>query len=449
MKAKRVLAAAFALSALVAGCGGAPGGDSEDKKAAATPVATAEAKPDVAAAGDVTLRVWDQNVRGGQNAEIEELNKQFQAKYPNVTIERTKKSFEDLLKTVKLAASGDDAPDVIQVNQGRGTMGEIVKAGLLRPVDDYAEVYGWGDRYSSTLLDLNKFSSDGSEFGSGDLYGLSQMGEIVGVFYNKEKVPTPPATLTEFEAALEAAKGAGDTPIMFGNLEKWPGIHNFESVLGQTADKQAIRDFVFARDGASFDNPDFQAGATKIKEWVDKGYFNKDFNGTDYDPAWQAFAKGKSHFLIAGTWVTADLAKEMGDNVGFMLMPGTDPAAPVSLGGEDLPFTISSASKVPDVAAAYIDFLTDANAAKVLVDTNNLPAMKGAPAPASGVSVEVAEAWQKLNDADGVIPYLDYTTPTFYDDISGAIQELLAGKQSPTEFTAGVQKAYDKWAESR
>ena len=81
---------------------------------------------------------------------------------------------------------------------------------------------------------------------------------------------------------------------MFGNLEKWPGIHNFESVLGQTADKQAIRDFVFAKDGASFDTPEFQAGATKIKEWVDKGYFNKDFNGTDYDPAWQDFAKGKS-----------------------------------------------------------------------------------------------------------------------------------------------------------
>ena len=134
------------------------------------------------------------------------------------------------------------------------------------------------------------------------------MGEIVGVYYNKTKVPTPPTTLDEFEASLQEAKDAGETPIMFGNLEKWPGIHNFESVLGQTADKQAIRDFVFAKDGATFDNPEFVAGATKIKEWVDKGYFNKDFNGIDYDPAWQEFAKGKSRYLIAGTWVTADLA---------------------------------------------------------------------------------------------------------------------------------------------
>ena len=48
-----------------------------------------------------------------------------------------------------------------------------------------------------------------------------------------------------------------------------------------------------------------------------------------------------------------------------------------------------------------------------------------------------------------MIPYLDYTTPTFYDDISGAIQELLAGKQDPAAFTKGVQEEFDKWAESR
>ncbi len=447
--ARRVFAA-LALSVLVAACGSAPGAkDDSAAKKTATPAASVDAKPDISKLGDVTLTVWDQEVRGGQKKQIEQLNQEFMEKYPNVKIDRVAKSFEDLLKTVKLAVSGPKAPDVVEANQGRPIMGELVKAQLIRPITDYAKVYGWEDRYSSLLLDLNKFSSDGKDFGSGDLYGLSQMGEIVGVFYNKDKVTTPPTTLDEFEASLQQAKDAGDTPIMFGNLEKWPGIHNFESVLGQTADKQAIRDFVFAKEGASFDNPQFVEGATKIKDWVDKGYFNKNFNGTDYDPAWQQFAKGKSWYLIAGTWVTADLAEKMGDKVGFMLMPGKDANAPVSLGGESLPFTITSAAKQPDVAAAYIDFITDANAGKVLTDTNNLPAMKGAPAPAAGLSADVATAWQKLNDADGVIPYLDYTTPTFYDDISGAIQELLAGKQDPAAFTKGVQAKFDKWAGSR
>jgi raffinose/stachyose/melibiose transport system substrate-binding protein len=440
------------LAALVAaGCGATPGGGSGNKGSAptTTPVATAAAKPDISKLGNVTLTVWDQQVRGGQNDEVEELNKQFMAKYPNVTIKRTKKSFDDLQKTLKLAVSGTDAPDVVQANQGYGQMGAMVKAKLLRPITDYAKVYGWNDRYSQALLDLNSFSPDGKEFGTGDLYGLSQNGEIVGVFYNKEMVPTPPTTLDQFEASLADFKAKGMPGIEFGNLEAWPGIHEFESVLGQTADKQAVRDFVFGKSGASFDTPEFQAGAAKLVDWTKKGYINKNFAGTKYDPAWQAFAKGKSPYTIAGTWITADAEKMMGDKLGFMLMPGKDPNSPVSLGGEDLPWAITSSAKQPDVAAAYLDFLTDANAAKVLVDTGNpLPAMKGSPAPSSGTAVQVADAWQKLNAADGLIPYLDYTTPTFYDDISSAIQNLLGGKQDPAAFTKGVQEKYAKFKAS-
>lgn len=445
MKAARWLGslAVVGVTALTVGCG--TPGDSGDSGSTSTAATTAQRAPDVAAAGDVTLTVWDQEVRGGQAAQIRELNRQFMAKYPNVKIRRVAKSFDDLNTTLKLAVSGPDAPDVVQANQGLGVMGQLVKARLLRPMDDYARVYDWDSRYPSLLLDLNRFEPDGTTFGSGELYGLSQMGEIVGVFYNKRLVRELPRTLDEFEAQLRAAKAAGDIPIQFGNLDKWPGIHNFETVLGQTADKQSVRDFVFQKDGASFDSPEFVAGATKAQEWAKNGWFTPDFNGVGYDPAWQQFAKGKGHYLIAGTWLVADLADQMGDDVGFMVLPGREAGGePVALGGESLPFTVTAKSAHPDVAAAYIDFLTDENAAKVLTETNNLAAMKlPTPAAAPGLPTDVAEAWKALGEADGLIPYLDYTTPTFGDDLGGAIQELLAGKQSPEKFTAGVQEKVD------
>jgi raffinose/stachyose/melibiose transport system substrate-binding protein len=433
--------ATIGVTAIAVGCG-APG-DNKDK--AAKPAAAAQTKPDIAAAGDVTLTVWDQEVRGGQAAQIKELNKQFMAKYPNVKIKRVAKSFDDLNTTLKLAVSGPKAPDVVEANQGLGVMGQLVKAKLLRSVDDYAKIYGWADRYPSLLLDLNRFQPDGTTFGAGQLYGLSQMGEIVGVFYNKKKVTELPKTLDEFEAQLAKAKAGGDVPIQFGNLDKWPGIHEYETVLGQTAPKQAVRDFVFQKDGATFDAPEFQAAATKVQDWGKKGYFTPDFNGTGYDPAWQRFAKGRGHFLIAGTWLVADLAKQMGEDVGFFVMPGAEAGGdPVALGGESLPFTITSQSEHPDVAAAYIDFLTDPNAATVLTETDNLPAMKlDAPEPTGALSKEVSAAWKALGDADGLVPYADYTTPTFGDDLGGAIQQMLAGKTSATEFTSDVQKKVD------
>jgi raffinose/stachyose/melibiose transport system substrate-binding protein len=259
------------------------------------------------------------------------------------------------------------------------------------------------------------------------------------VFYNKKKVTQLPKTFDEFQQQLAAAKAAGDTPVQFGNLDKWPGIHEYETLLGQHADKQAVRDFVFQKPGASFDTPEFTAAATTAQDWAKKGYFTKDFNGVGYDPAWQRFAKGDGRFLIAGTWVVADLTKRMGNDVGFFLMPGKQAgAAPVALGGESLPFTITSKSAHPDVAAAYIDFLTNANAQKVLGETDNLPAMKGS-VPATGLSGDVATAWKTLGDTDGLIPYLDYTTPTFLDDVTAAIQKLLAGRQAPAKFTSSVQ----------
>jgi raffinose/stachyose/melibiose transport system substrate-binding protein len=439
------------LAALVgAGCG-SPGGDDGDSAETDQQASETVEKPDVAAAGDVTLTVWDQEVRGGQEAQIKRLNRAFQEKYPNVTIERVARSFEDLNKTLKLAVSGPDAPDVVQANQGRPVMGTLVRGGLLRPLDPYAKAYGWDDRYSDLLLELNRFSSDGREFGSGNLYGISQMGEIVGVFYNKTKVPDPPKTLQAFEQSLADAKQDGDIPIQFGNLDGWPGIHEYETVLGRSASKEQVRDFVFARDGATFDNPEFTAAAEKLTQWVDDDYFTPDFNGTGYDPAWQRFAKGNGRYLIAGTWLVADLGKQMGDDVGFMLLPGTEEGAePVSLGGESLPFAITAKSEHPDVAAAYIDFLTDANAATVLAETGNLPAMPvDESAIPQGLPTDVFSEWTRLNEADGVIPYLDYATPTFYDEITAAIQELMGGKTDPAQFTSAVEQSYREFADEQ
>ncbi|MGO4430604.1 ABC transporter substrate-binding protein, partial [Streptomyces sp. MCAF7] len=136
-------------------------------------------------AGKVTLTVWDQEIRGGTNGELQQLNKEFERKYPNVKIKRVARSFNDLKTTVKLALSGNNPPDVIQANQGYPDMVSFVRAGLLAPLDNYAGIYDWNTRYPNTLLNLNRVSADGTDFGTGRLYGISQTGEYVGIYYNK------------------------------------------------------------------------------------------------------------------------------------------------------------------------------------------------------------------------------------------------------------------------
>jgi raffinose/stachyose/melibiose transport system substrate-binding protein len=444
----RVLAAVAVCGVLTVSACSAPGSDSSTPPKAKAP---SSISTDPAKAGTVTLSVWDQEVRGGQNAEITQLNKQFHAKYPNVTIKRTSKSFSDLKTTLKLALSGNNPPDVVEANQGYPDMVTFVKAGMLLPLDSYATAYGWAKRYPSTLLALNKVSSDASHFGEGKLYGLSQMGEYVGVYYNKTKLKqlglTPPTTWSELAAELPKIKAKGELPIQSGNLDKWPAIHTFGVIQAATAGKQEVRDLVFGTGGAKWTSAATVQAATTLQSWAKKGYLPAGVNGIGYDDANKQFAQGKGVFDITGTWAAAEWKGPMGSWLGLMPTPASSRGL-ATTGGESLAFSVTSKSKIPDVAAAYINFITDARAADVMLKTGNLPAVPGQAAgalPSASIEGQLVGGWQKVSAADGLVPYLDYSTPTFYDTITAALQNLIGGKSTPQQFTEALQADYSKF----
>ncbi|WP_051803310.1 ABC transporter substrate-binding protein [Streptomyces albus] len=437
-----------ALCALLLAAACVPGTDGSG--AAGPGGGAATAVPDPSKAGKVTLTVWDQQVRGGQNAAIERLNAEFERKYPNVTVKRVARSFNDLKKTLKLALSGDNPPDVVQANQGYSDMVAFAHAGMLTPLDSYAGLYGWNTRFPQTLLNLNRVSADGTRFGTGQLYGLSQEGEYIGIYYNKSVLKKagirPPRTWDEFTGALPKLKKAGQLPVQFGNLDKYPAIHNFGVLQAQAAGSAGpVRETVLGR-GAGFDNEATRTAARTLAAWAEKGYLPKGANGKGYDDAAKQFADGKGAFLITGTWQLADLRKPMGDSLGFMPPPPTAGRPPVTTGGEGLPWSITSKSDHPDVAAAYLDFLTGAHACDVLTEEGVLPVVFGKAARKLDRDTAVGRmftGWQRLNEADGLVPYLDYTTPGFYDSLSADLQGVLSGSTGPGRLAGRMQQQYD------
>ncbi|MBO0826365.1 MAG: extracellular solute-binding protein [Streptosporangiales bacterium] len=436
--------AALSVLALASAC--APGSNSgQPSKKPTSAVST-----DVAKAGKVTLTVWDQEVRGGQDASIKTLNDEFQKKYPNVKIKRVSKSFTNLKDTLKLALSGKNPPDVVEANQGYGDMGAFVQAGMLLPLNSYADVYGWRQRYPKTLLDLNSFTSDGKKFGQGNLYGVSRTGEIVGVYYSKKKLKqaglSKPATWADFTSDLAKMKGKDTLPVSMGSKgdDAYTLIHLFGVIQDRSAAKQDIVDTVFGKGGKSWDTPANKKAATTLGEWAKKGYITPGTNGTGFDQAASDFAHGKSAFLITGTWETPDLQKTMKGDLGFFAPPPTSAGAmPYTTGGEGLPWSITAKSKHPDVAAAYLDFMSNAHAADVTAQNGDLPAVSPASAkPAPGAQTDVFNAWTRLSKGNGFVPYLDYTTPTFYDTLTSQFQQLVGGKTTPDRCVGALQKDY-------
>jgi raffinose/stachyose/melibiose transport system substrate-binding protein len=399
-----------------------------------------------------TLLVWDQEVRGGQNAAMKSLNSAFQKKYPNIKINRVAKSFTDLQATLKLAASGPNPPDVVEVNNGYSAMGPLVKANLLLSLNKYAAKNHWLGRYSAGILRMNQFSADAKNFGTGNLYGLPMTGEVVGVYYNKSKLSKlglkKPTTFAAFEQAVLKAKDAGETPIQFGNLDKWPGIHEYEELMLQFVSKPFARAFIFGTGGGKtkFDSArGTTTAAAKLQSWAKADAFTDGYSGLGYDPSWQAFGKGKGVFLISGSWLTADLKKALGKNVGFFLLPPPKGKPLATLGGEGLPWAISSKSKNADAAATYLNFITSNASMQVVANNGQLTASKAKVKVPSGLDTEVYNEWTRANVQDAIVPYLDWATPTMYDTSTSAIQKLLAGKASASSFTKTIQSDYAKF----
>ena len=201
----------------------------------------------------------------------------------------------------------------------------------------------------------------------------------------------------------------------------------------------------FGNAGASWDTPENLAAATELQDWAKAGYFNDGFNGVDYDTVWQEFAKGTGAYLIAGSWLAPDLESAMGDDVAFIAPPKADAMDKVqTTGGTGLPFAMTSAAKDPNVAAAYIDFITNADAMKVLAETGNVPVNDTASfaADETGVVADVMNAFDEVTTQGNVLPYLDYATPTFDQVLGDALQGLLDSKSTPQEFIDTLETAY-------
>ena len=433
---------------LLAAC--APGSDSDGGDASA-PVAE-EVETDIASLGEVTLTVWDQEVRGAQNDAIEALIEAFEKEYPNVTVDRVSQSFDDLQQQTGLALSGNDVPDVLQVNNARGDMGTYVADSLLTDLTGYAEAYGWTDRFAPSVLSKMMYSADGVTFGEGSLYGLPQTGEICGIYYSQKKLDDlgleAPTTWDELFSLVEAAQEAGEQPIMLGNLDQWPALHVFGPLQAHFVPAEEIVTLGMGNAGADWTSQENVDALAQLAEWGTSGAMGEAPNGLAYDDAWPLYAEGTGVLLIGGSWLAPDMEAVMGEDLRFMAPPPGADGTVATTGGTGIPFSIPAAAENKDVAAAYIDFLTSDEAMQLIADNGGMPVNRTAElAPDSGVNKDVYEAFDAVSTDGTMLPYLDYATPSFADTAGATLQEVIGGQTEPEAAAEALQEDYGEFTE--
>ncbi|MCU1491823.1 MAG: hypothetical protein JWM85_3228 [Acidimicrobiaceae bacterium] len=406
-----------------------------------------------------TITVWDQNTTSNLDPIYNHLVSLFEKQY-HVKVDRITKPFTQILQQQKLALSGPNPPDIVQSNQGYGAEGPEAAAKLIVPLDKYAKQYHWASCQPSSILNGGDFSSDGKHFGSGRLYGVSDILNLVGVYYNKAllnkiHVSQQISTLTDFQSVLAKAKKAGITPIAFGDLEQWPGIHEYQSLWDVYAPSaQALTRYVYGTGPATAVTPYAKQAATTLQTWAKDGYFESGFNGVTYENGTNAFLHGKALFYIDGNWVNGSVAPVLGKNVGVMLMPEAKAGAPVlATGSGGNAYVIAARSKHQALAAEYLNFIAcSSTAAKYFISQGQVPLYLPKSVVAGVQSGTTLAQWIHLYNQvaadNGVIMFMDLSTDDGTTYIGQQLQSLLGLKMQPSSFVQAIESDYSHFHSS-
>jgi raffinose/stachyose/melibiose transport system substrate-binding protein len=390
-----------------------------------------------------------------QSAGIETAWKELIAAYeklnPTVTITRTPVAFAAYDTTAKLRASSSSPPDLIEggSNPG-GTLATLAKSNLLLPVDKYAVKYQWKKKFGPLLRQL-RISKDGKSVGSGNLVGVPDFAEVIGVFYNKSLLAKlklkQPTTFAEFEASLQAAKDANITPLMIGGLDKWPWVHTYD-ILANLFDSPAnLTNWYNGKRSATVVNSGMTKAGAVLQQWVESGYYEDGANGVSDGDAVARFGKGLSLYKVDGPWETEVNSKALGKNLGFFLLPSPKAGVrPPSTGSMGWDVGITAKSKNPDAAATFLNFLTTDAARAIIMKHQNPP---GAPGPVIGLGKSpvlgtIVSEYSRLLREGKLVTYLDAAYPgTSAYDFYSNVQSMAAGKMSPSDL---LKKTQAGWA---
>jgi len=345
---------------LISACGAA-----EEPAAEPTEASAATEPTEAAAAEEVTLRVLVH-----QNPPMvefmESFNEQFEAKYPNITVDMSVVNMNDLSTVTQTRLNANDV-DVIDffgfANAAQSYMTNVtppnwqtlIEAGLIMDISDQPFVQNYDQ---PTIQDAGTYD--------GKVYEIN-LGRVSysGIYYNKDlfaannvEVPT---TWDELVAACETFNAA-DIPCMTaGGKDGWPIFVGAYGLIGSIyPDQEALVEGLWTGDIKWND-------AKSMDMWEKMKVYAQDMmepgaSGIAGDAAPGRFASGAVAMFPGGTWYASAIeAAEPAFEWGYIPFPGSDNADDNKylFGKYDQGWAIAANTPNKDASVAYLTEFSD------------------------------------------------------------------------------------------
>ena len=248
------------------------------------------------------LTIWADATRAPILAGLSEA---FTAEF-GIPVEVHEVAFGDIRDRLGIAGPAGEGPDIII--GAHDWIGQLIADGLLEPILFLEDI-----RDQFVPVSIEAFSSGGR------IYGLPYLTEAVGLIYNRDLVPVPPTTFTEFIAIASVLTDPEKGQFGFlSNIPQPDPYHSFPFI-------SAFGGYVFGLDeegvldphAIGLDNEGAIIGGHLILELITSGLLPV---GTDYGAMTGLFNDGMVGMILTGPWAVRDI-KAAGINYGIAPLP--------------------------------------------------------------------------------------------------------------------------------
>ena len=429
---RKLLAIATTLTIVAAACSGssspAPSTAASQPGVSANPTAAPE---------PVTLTLWH-NYGTEANAQVTDaLVKAYVAANPNVTINVVSQPADNYFALLKTAAIGESGPDLMTMWTG---LFALQNQGYLEPLNSYIP--------ADTLKQFTgiDWCSKGLAVDQGAICVTLDMQHYNG-FYNKDLfaqagITSFPTNWDEFFVACDKLKAKGILPLAYGtggqalNAGFYPYYDLSYLMMGLP-----LSDWQKLYSGKiPWTDPAIVAQLTKWASLKTQGCTNSDVL-TNTDSVAQ-FEAGQAAMTLEGSWDFKEFHDKMGDNVGVFVPPFTDTQAKGVVEFPGNGFGITSYSKHKEAAAAFLAWLVNPDAQKIIADGGLIPVVAGTPPtqPLANAMLDFAgtQGYTRYPMIDNVIQ------PEVQDVATRVLNAILAGTMSPADATKAMADALNQ-----
>ena len=303
-----VLSLVLVASVVLTACGGAATPAPATQPPATQPPATeppaAEPTATEAPAGEpVTLTIWH-SYHTGENEEkaLNQVLDLYRAAHPEVTIDVLSVPFDQLANKWSTEVAAGGGPDMFTMPND--DLGNWIRGDLVAPVDEF--VSGKLDGFSDLAINGVTYQ--------GKIYAVPGIAKAVGLYYNKELVPTPPTTTEEL---LQSVK---DGKILVSQTNDYYNYGIFTGAFGGKLMDDTGK--------CTADQGGFADALDYMKALKDAGAL---FNTSEAESN-TAFQEGKAAYIVSGPWMLGTFKDALGDKLGVVPFPAGPggPATPLT-----------------------------------------------------------------------------------------------------------------------